>query len=87
LIAILDWLRALLLALGTLALIAAVFVAAGTAMGLPKSWGHSLSLALIAVWLFCGLIGFLRHGGAFHTVRCAHRCCSSGLPFDLHESV
>jgi uncharacterized membrane protein (DUF2068 family) len=106
LIAILDWLRALLFALGGLALIgvghlsarlvsavatdsifeklisfvgkslgigalliAAVFVAAGAGLWLLKGWGRSLSLALLAIWLFFGLIGLLRHPGGYHIFR------------------
>ena len=54
--------------LGMGALVAAVFVA-GIGIWLVKSWGRSPSLALVAVWLSLDVIGFLRHGGAFHVVR------------------
>ena len=106
LIAILDWLRACLFALGGLALIgvghfsarlvsavatdsifeklvsflgkslgigalliAAVFVTAGIGLWLLKTWGRSLTLALVGVWLFFGVIGLLRHMGPFHIFR------------------
>ena len=41
----------------------------GIGIWLVKSWGRSPSLALVAVWLSLDVIGFLRHGGAFHVVR------------------
>ncbi len=106
LIAILNWLRASMFALGGLALIgvghlsarlvaavatdsffeklisflgkslgigalliAAVFAAAGLGLWLLKNWGRSLTLGLIAVWLFFGLLGLLRHPGPFHILR------------------
>ncbi len=50
-------------------LIAAVFVAAGLGLWLLKTWGRSLTLALVGVWLFFGVIGLLRHTGPFHIVR------------------
>jgi hypothetical protein len=106
LIAILNWFRASMFALGGLALIgvghlrarlvsavatdsffeklisflgkslgigallfAAVFAAAGLGLWLLKNWGRSLTLGLVGVWLFSGLLGLLRHPGPFHIVR------------------
>jgi len=106
LIAILDWLRASLFALGGLALIgvghlsarlvsavatdsmfeklisflgkslgivalliAAIFLAAGLGLWLLKGWGRTLTLALVGICLFFGVIGLLRHPGTFHIVR------------------
>jgi Predicted membrane protein (DUF2127) len=106
LIAILNWLRASMFALGGLALIgighlsarlvaavatdsfferlisflgkslgigallvAAMFTAAGLGLWLLNNWGRSLTLGLVAVWLFFGLVGLLRHPGPFHILR------------------
>ena len=50
-------------------LIAAVLVAAGLGLWLLKAWGRSLTLALVGVWLFVGVIGLWGHTGPFHIVR------------------
>jgi hypothetical protein len=50
-------------------LIALVFAVAGLGLWLLKSWGRTLTLALVAVWLLFGLLGLLRHPGAFHILR------------------
>jgi uncharacterized membrane protein (DUF2068 family) len=50
-------------------LTAAVFVAAGLGLWPLKAWGRSLTMALVGVWLFFGVIGLLRHTGLFHIVR------------------
>jgi uncharacterized membrane protein (DUF2068 family) len=108
LIAILNWLRASLFALGGLALIgvghlsarlvsavatdsifeklisflgkslgigalliAMVFVVAGLGLWLLRNWGRTLTLGLVGVWLFFGLLGLLRHPGPFHVLRVA----------------
>jgi len=56
------------LGIGTL-LIALVFAVAGLGLWLFKSWGRTLTLALVIVWLLFGLLGLLRHSGAFHIVQ------------------
>jgi hypothetical protein len=108
LIAILNWLRASLFALGGLALIgvghlsarlvsavatdsifeklisflgkslgigalliALVFVVAGLGLWLLRNWGRTLTLGLVGVWLFFGLLGLLRHPSPFHILRVA----------------
>ena len=47
----------------------ALVASAGIGIWLVKSWGRSLSLALVAVRLSLDVIGSLPHGGAFHVVR------------------
>jgi hypothetical protein len=106
LIAILNWLRASMFALGGLALIgvghlsarlvsavatdsifeklisflgkslgigalliAVIFAVAGLGLWLLKNWGRTLTLGLVGVWLLFGLLGLLRHPGAFHIMR------------------
>jgi hypothetical protein len=52
-------------------LIGFVFVAAGLGLWLLKNWGRTLTLGLVGVWLLFGLIGLLRHPGAFHIFKVA----------------
>ena len=47
-------------------LIALVFTAAGLGLWLLKNWARTLTLGLVGVWLLFGLLGLLRHPGAFH---------------------